>query len=74
MADFGSQEISIDVSLNPQQLYDRARSVGMAWLAMADSLAKSGRVCTHPEEFQVNAAGAVVICSNCSSIVEFPDG
>lgn len=62
------EHIDISVDLDLQGIYDRARVMGESWLAMADNLAKSGRVCTHPVENRVEAAG-LVVCSNCQSVL-----
>ncbi len=64
-----AERIDIGIDLDLQGLYDRARVVGDSWHAMADNLARSGRVCVHPTEKRVEVAG-VVVCSNCQVILD----
>jgi hypothetical protein len=73
--DIGGLRFNVDVGMNLQDIYDRAIAMAAAWQAMARSLATTGRVCTHPESKRINVTDAVVICSECQTVLEqMPDG
>lgn len=68
MASFEKDHVEIDVTLNLQLMYDCAVAMAAAWTAMAQSLAKTDCVCTHPLERHI-PAGPVVMCAECDSVL-----
>ena len=62
-------DMSIGVGLDLQAAYDRSIAMANAWWAFAETLRRSGRVCAHPEERQLEV-GEFRMCAECDSVLE----
>ncbi len=67
-----SREISIDVTLDLQEMYDRAILASQAFRAMADNLGSAGRICVHPPHRRSDLSDGnetETVCNECGRII-----
>jgi len=63
-----TENLKVEIELDPQQAYDNARVIALAWTEFSRTLAKAGIVCNHPAE-QRQTVTDVTLCGLCGHVV-----
>ena len=67
-----NNEISVDITMDLQEMYDRAILASQAFRAMADNLGSVGRVCVHPQHRRSEMSDeqkTETVCNECGRII-----